>query len=67
MAPLLSSILRNLMQAVDAVKDVQAVAPPPIAPQLDGDQHTLSLIPSVHLAASQLPCAHCLCIHMSVI
>ena len=37
---LLSSTLQHLLQAVDAVKDVQAVAPPPIAELDGGEQHT---------------------------
>ena len=54
MAPLLSSILQYTVQAVDAVKEVQAVAPPPIAPQLDGELHTLSVVQSVDSAACYL-------------
>lgn len=50
---LLSFMSQHLMQAVDAVKDVQADAPTPIAPQLDGEQHTLWPCQSVYSGVCQ--------------
>ena len=40
---LLSSKLHPPFQAVDAVKDVKAVAPPPILPQQHGEPHPTSM------------------------